>query len=88
MQRWTKIFKILANINRLKIIEFLSKRKSLSVGETAGLLHLSLKATSKHLLLLHHLDIVESVGKKGHVFYSLNPKMPKDIREALKLFLS
>lgn len=87
MKRWTQIFKAFANSNRLKIIVLLSRGTPRNVTEIAGELRISLKATSKHLILLHNLDVLEAKGEKGHVFYSLNSDMPKDLRIAIRLFL-
>ena len=57
MKRWTVIFRTLANINRLKIINMLSNGRKLNVGEIAINLKISLKATSNHLAMLKNLDI-------------------------------
>jgi len=83
MKRWTVIFRTLSNINRLKIITFLSRGNKMNVGDIAQQLHISFAATSNHLAMLKNLDIVESQGVAGHVFYSLNNKMPKDFRKIL-----
>lgn len=83
MKRWSIVFKVLSNINRLKILKLLSKSSSSSVGEIAEQIDISPKATSKHLIILHNLDVLESKGKEGHVLYSLNPKMPRDFRRIL-----
>ena len=87
MKRWTQIFRALANINRLKIIKLLSGSGPLSVTEIASEINISLKGTSKHLLLLSSLDVLDSIGKQGHVFYDLDKNTPKDIRQALSLFV-
>ena len=87
MKRWTQIFKALANINRLKIIKLLSGGRALNVSNIAGEIGISLNATSKHLIILSNLDVLDGNGREGHVFYSLNPKMPPDIRKGVNLFL-
>ena len=87
-KRWTVVFRALANINRLKIIEMLSDGRKMNVGEISEDLGISFKATSNHLALLKNLDVLEAQGTAGHVFYSANPQMPNDfqkiLREALK----
>lgn len=88
LKRWTLIFKALSNINRLKIISILNTGRSLTVSELAREIDISLKSTSKHLIILKNLEILESVGRKGHVYYSLNTKPAADVRTALKSFLS
>ena len=87
MKRWTQIFKTLSNVNRLKIIVLLSDGKRRSVSEIAREIRISVKATSKHLILLANIDILDAEGTMGHVFYSTSPNIPKDIGTALKLFL-
>lgn len=83
MRRWSIVFKALSNVNRLKIIKLLSKSSSLSVGEISEQIDISPKATSKHLIILNNLDVLDSRGKEGHVLYSLNAKMPWDFHRIL-----
>ena len=54
-----KIFKALANKRRISILKYLKWKGSASVGDIANNLRLSFKATSKHLMILSHVDIVE-----------------------------
>lgn len=88
MKRWTQIFKALANINRLRIVRLLSDGDERTVAAVAREIHISFKATSKHLILLHNLDVLKNIGKAGHVFYSLNRDMPRDIKPIVRLFLA
>ena len=85
MNRWSIIFKTLGSINRLKIVKLLSGGRQLSVSDIADDLKISQKAISKHLIMLHNLDVLHNVGKDGHVFYFLNVNMPKDFERAIKL---
>lgn len=87
MKRWTIIFKALSNINRLKIIELLRGGRQVAVGDIAVALRISITATSNHLIMLQKLDVLEAVGRDGHVFYSLNPSMPRDFSRAIDLFI-
>ncbi len=87
MKRWTQIFKVLANINRLKIIKLLYDSQPMVVGDIASEIKVSFSGTSKHLILLHNLDILSNQGKDGHVFYSFNYDMPSDIKRAVQIFL-
>lgn len=87
VNRWTIIFKVLANINRLKIIRTLSSGQKINVGDIAAELRISFTATSNHLVMLQKLEVLEAKGTAGHVFYYLNPKMPDDFSAALELFL-
>jgi len=83
MKRWAIIFRALANINRLKIINILSSSKKMNVGDISRNLHISFKATSNHLAILKNIDVLEAEGVNGHVFYSINSKMPNDFRKIL-----
>lgn len=86
MRRWTQIFKALANINRLKIIKLLSDDQPRHVTEIADELDISLKATSKHLIILQNLDVLDCKGKNNRVFYFLHKDIPKDFQKAINLF--
>lgn len=86
MKRQVIIFRTLSNINRLKIIKMLSGGNKISVGDIATNLSISFKATSNHLLMLKNLDILESIGKDNHVYYSLSKDMPQDFKKVLNCF--
>ena len=75
----------MANVNRLKIIKMLSSGGAMNVDDIAEDLDISLKATSNHLAILKNLDVLESKGTAGHVFYSVNPAMPKDFQKSIRL---
>lgn len=83
MKRWTIIFRALANINRMKIISILSDGRKMNVTDIAQSLHISFKATSNHLVILKNLDVIESEGSSGHVFYTINKNMPSDFKKIL-----
>jgi len=85
-KRWVTIFKALSNLNRIKIISMLAGGKSMNVTEIARTLGIAIKSTSKHLIILQNLDLLESEGKRGHVFYSLSKNPPADLKQAIKLF--
>lgn len=86
MERWTLIFRVLGNINRLKIIKMLSGGESLSVGDIAEKLKISPNATSKHLIILQSVEALESRGTHGRVFYSLHKNIRSDFKRAIALF--
>jgi predicted transcriptional regulator len=85
-KHWVNIFKVLGNINRLKIMKMLASGKIMNVTEVADELKISLKSTSKHLIILERFDLLESEGKSSRVYYSLNKNMPNNLKEAIKLF--
>ena len=86
MKRQVVIFRTLANINRLKIINMLSGNSKMNVGDIAQALRISLKATSNHLAMLKNLDVLESLGSNGHVYYSLSKNIPNDFNKVLNCF--
>jgi len=87
IKRITQIFKIFSNINRVKIVHLLSKRKMMNVTDLAEALEISFTSTSKHLIILERFDVVSSTGKLGHVFYSLSERIPDDVREVMSIFV-
>ncbi|OGZ71952.1 MAG: hypothetical protein A2908_02635 [Candidatus Staskawiczbacteria bacterium RIFCSPLOWO2_01_FULL_38_12b] len=85
-KHWVNIFKALGNINRIKIITMLVSGKSMTVTEISQEIKVSLKSTSRHLFILKNMELLESEGKNGHVFYSINKNAPVDFKQAIKLF--
>ena len=74
MKNLEKIFKALANRRRLSIIKLLAKNKELPVAEIAERINLSFTSTSKHLRILHQLDILDRRQESLVVYYRLaNP---------------
>jgi DNA-binding transcriptional ArsR family regulator len=66
-----RILKALANKRRLGILKFIKKSKQASVGEIAGAIKLSFKATSKHLMILSNANILEKEQISLTMLYSL-----------------
>lgn len=66
-----KIHKALANPRRLAIVALLKEGRELAVGEVAAAIRLSFKATSKHLLILFHADILERRQISLNMLYHL-----------------
>ncbi len=85
-KRWVNIFKALGNNNRLKIIKMLASGKVMTVTDISREIGISIKSTSRHLSILQNLELLESEGRKGFVFYSLNKNAPSDFKRAIKLF--
>ena len=86
-KRWTVVFRALANPNRLKMIEMLSQGEQMNVGQIAGHLKISLKATSNHLAIFRNLGVLNAQGRSGRVFYSLSPQLPKDFYKIIGYIL-
>ena len=87
-KRWVMVFKALGNVNRIKIMRMLGRsRADLSVTKIAEALGISIKSTSRHLSILQNLELLESEGKGGFVYYRFHKNVPADFKQALKLFL-
>ena len=64
-------FKVLANRRRLVILRLLKRRGCAVVGEIAGEIKLSFKATSKHLNILYVAGLVDKEQQSLSVQYFL-----------------
>jgi DNA-binding transcriptional ArsR family regulator len=67
-----KILKALANRRRLAILCHLKRAHKDRVGAIAGVMHLSLTATSRHLNMLERAGILEKEQCGLEVFYSIS----------------
>ena len=85
MKQLQRIFKGLANKRRLAIIQLLAQNKELPVAEIARRIHLSFTSTSKHLLILHQLDIVEKRQESLSVYYRLGDELPNAVKRVVSL---
>ena len=87
MNRWETIFKTLANVNRLKIIKMLPSGEKLNVGDISQKLRITFSATSRHLIILQRVGVLETEGTAGHVFYFIRQDIPNDFRKVLSVFI-
>ena len=71
-----RILKALANRRRLTIARFLAKQKEATVGEVSEAIHLSFKATSKHLAILATSNIVDRDQRSIQAYYRLSINIP------------
>ncbi|MBI3952486.1 MAG: winged helix-turn-helix transcriptional regulator [Candidatus Doudnabacteria bacterium] len=83
MKQQEIILKALANRRRLAIIKFLRTRKEASVGEIAGQIRLSFKATSKHLNILARANLLDKEQRSLVVFYYLALDLPQFVKSLL-----
>ena len=65
------LFKALANRRRRKIIRYLKKHEEKPVSDIAGSIGLSIRSTSKHLLILSNADLVSEKKDGLYVFYRI-----------------
>ncbi|MBP9686643.1 MAG: helix-turn-helix transcriptional regulator [Candidatus Doudnabacteria bacterium] len=75
MKELEKQLKALANTRRLSILRNLKQKELLSVSALAGLLHLSIRSTSRHLGVLRAAGIVRFEQRDLLVFYFLSSEM-------------
>jgi len=82
LQEQTKIFKALADPNRIRIIKLL-QQKSLCVCEITELLKLAGSTVSQHLNVLKSVDIILESKDGRWVNYSINPKPAEPITASI-----
>ena len=81
---WERVLKALANKRRLAILKLLYPGKAMTVGFLAREIDLSFRSTSKHLMRLFNVGILEREGRKGETFYFINPKIDQGIVRIFK----
>jgi len=80
-----KVLKALANKRRVAILKYLKHEGRASVGNIAAAIKLSFKATSKHLMILSNVDIVEKEQKSLTMFYFLPQKSHPVVAKLLSI---
>jgi len=85
MKDLEKVIKALANRRRLSILKYLKGVKEAPVGEIAGEIHLSFRATSKHLGIFTAADLVEKDQRSLQVFYRLSKNLPAAAKHLISL---
>jgi len=78
------LLKALANPRRLAILKMLSERKESSVTKIARRINLSVRSTSKHLLLLRRAEVLERRQISLVAWYRLAPGVHDIVRVVLK----
>jgi DNA-binding transcriptional ArsR family regulator len=68
----TKVIAACANDQRLEILKFLKIKKYGNVSNIAKHINVSVKSTSKHLIILHQAHIIKREREGNEIFYSLN----------------
>lgn len=84
---WTTVFRALASPYRLEMIRLLHRRGETSVSHMTDLIGISIKNTSRNLLILKNAGILVSQGKKDHVYYSVNPDMEGKLTNLINTFI-
>ena len=83
MKQLEKILKGLANGRRLAIVRLLNKKEELPVSKISEEISLSFTSTSKHLNLLHKLDILDRRQENLVVYYRLSSNLPYIVKQVL-----
>ena len=76
MKELEKQLKALANKRRLAILKLLKSKQRLAVGDIADAIKLSFKATSKHLVILYSVGLLEKDQVNLTVLYRLSNNLP------------
>ncbi len=84
----TRIFKVLADPSRLRIISELTKGEEMSVSEIAKAVDMTSSAVSHHLSILEHLDFASNHREGKRVLYYLSDKCIYDILRRAKAHVS
>lgn len=88
LEQKANIFKVLGDLNRVKIVELLINYDRLCVYEISQFIGASVATTSHHLITLRKNDVINSEKVGKHVIYSLennNISVLFDTVQGLKL---
>lgn len=83
MKDLERILKALANRRRLAIVAYLKRDGESYVGDIADVIHLSFKATSKHLAILDKADIIEKDQRGRQMFYRFASSQSQIVRQVI-----
>ena len=86
INQWNIVFKTFNNINKMKIVDILSRKGQRTVTQIADDLNISFKATSKHLVELNRVGVLVSKGKSNRVYYYINLRSSTDFKRTISLF--
>lgn len=85
MKDLERIYKAFANRRRLAIVSHLKKEREATVGAIASRIHLSFKATSKHLLVLAAADIVDKEQRSLEMHYRIASDLHPHAKQVIAL---
>mgnify|MGYP003393126164 FL=1 len=78
-----RLLKTLGNARRLAILAFLKKRSDANVGAISEEINLSFRATSKHLVILANIGLVDREQRSLEMFYSLSRDLPPQAKSVI-----
>jgi len=85
MKELERDLKALANKRRLTILKYLKRVRKASVGDIAGEIELSFKATSRHLSVLASAGILEKEQEGLTMWHRLSAQKQPIVSKALEL---
>lgn len=85
MNELERNLKALANKRRLAILKYLKRTGKSSVGDIAGEIGLSFKATSRHLGVLTNAGILEKEQEGLTMWHSISPHKHSIVTNVTKL---
>ncbi len=71
VEKKASLFKVLGDLNRMKILEILLHHDQLCVYEISCLIDASIATTSHHLITLRKNNLIRSQKQGKHVLYSI-----------------
>ena len=80
-----RVLKALSNKRRLAILKFIRREKEASVGDIAQAIRLSLKSTSRHLIVLFSADIVDKEQRSSEMYYKIVTPISSTVSHILSL---
>ena len=83
IEHLTRVFKLLADSNRLKIVLALAQHGKMHVSALCELLKQSQPAVSHHLTLMRIVGLIKFDRNGKHNFYYLNTEFVSDLFEQL-----
>ena len=83
----TKVFKCLADENRIRMMLLIAREEELCVCELTCALEESQPKVSRHLAQLRTCDLLAARRQGQGVYYRLHPELPAWVREILKTTL-
>ncbi|MDO8481544.1 MAG: metalloregulator ArsR/SmtB family transcription factor [bacterium] len=85
MNELERNLKALANKRRLAILKYLKRVGKSSVGDVAGEIRLSFKATSRHLAVLTNAGILEKEQEGLTMWHQISPRKHSIVANVIKL---
>ncbi|MGB3480228.1 MAG: winged helix-turn-helix domain-containing protein [bacterium] len=83
MEFLSKLLKVAANENRIKMLRILLDGKAMEIGDIANRVNLPYKTTARNLKILEKHDFLESNFNSGYVYYSLKKRKQNSFHDKI-----